>query len=87
MNTNTRSGKYRPSSGTEGMWFMDNWCANCAAKNICRIIARTMAYDKDDPKYPKQWIYDNEGDPVCTSFAERGERKPYHCNKTLEMPL
>ena len=67
--------KYRPSNGAEGDSFMANYCEKCAKDDIdnrvmCLIIARTMAYDVDDPKYPSEWVRD--GDEVkCTAFQER----------------
>lgn len=79
---------YRPSSGTEGCGFYENWCSNCAKDKpmsegkdfdecgpdeVCEIIALTMAYDITDPKYPKAWTYDKDGDPCCTEFVEVGQ--------------
>lgn len=80
--------KYRPSNGSEGEWFMSEFCCKCAAYNICKIWPATMAYNIDDPKYPSQWVEDDEG-VTCTSFVDKKsvERKPYHCNKTMELPL
>ena len=80
------SDKYRPSNGTEGDWFMSHFCYQCAAYNICKIWPATMALGVNDPKYPKQWIETEEG-AECTSFVSTDsiKRKPYHCDKTLEM--
>lgn len=80
------SNKYRPSNGSEGMDFMEDWCHKCAAYNICKIWPATMARDVDDPKYPSQWIETDAG-AKCTSFvnAESVKRKPYHCNKTKDL--
>ena len=87
--TNSKPQKYRPSNGTEGDWFMSEFCFKCAAFNICKILPATMAFDVDHPKYPKQWIRDEEDGVECTSFvdAEEVKRKAYHCKKTLELPL
>ena len=75
---------YRPSNGTEGVIFMDAWCSKCAKdaemngtvrsgdakpEQLCPIIAATMAYDEDDPKYPREWQYDASDHPVCTAFV------------------
>lgn len=53
--------KYRPSNGTEGMIFMDKFCD---------IISNTMAYDINDPEYPKEWIYNEKNEPVCTKWVK-----------------
>lgn len=68
--------KYRPSNGSEGEWFFRDWCDQCAAYNICKIWPATMAYGTDHPKYPKQWIYDKDDVPTCTSFSEKKSRGP-----------
>ena len=68
------SDKYRPSNGSEGDWFMAEFCDQCAKDDVdnnklCDILTRTYAYDVDDKGYPKEWTYD-EGIPVCTAFEE-----------------
>lgn len=79
---------YRPSNGTEGALFMDEWCAKCRRDRAfredenelgCPIISAAMLYQEDDPKYPNEWICDTEGEwpwnPRCTAFepiAEEG---------------
>lgn len=83
-NTEAPLRPYRPSNGTEGVIFMDAWCSKCAkdaemngtvrsgdakAEQLCPIIAATMAYDEDDPKYPREWQYDASDHPVCTAFV------------------
>jgi hypothetical protein len=63
--------KYRPSNGSEGLWFMGKFCDRCANDSEgdeCEIIALTMALDVDDDGYPEEWTYKN-GDPVCTKFV------------------
>ena len=30
----------------------------CAPEEVCQIIADTYAYSVDDPKYPKEWVYE-----------------------------
>ena len=67
---------YRPSNGTEGMSFIESWCAQCIHDNPdenspkkCEILTATMFFYPTDPEYPKEWIYqDNE--PVCTAFVK-----------------
>lgn len=77
--------KYRPSNGTEGMWFMSEWCDKCTIRGICKILSKTMTYDIDDPEYPHQWIRDSEGYPECTSFTDSRKPASYHCKKTADL--
>ena len=66
---------YRPSTGTEGVAFMDRWCDRCThdvafqagTGDSCPIVARTMALQVDDPRYLAEWIEDAAG-PRCTAF-------------------
>lgn len=72
---------YRPSNGTEGEWFMANWCHRCERDRAfregdgdsCQIAANTMAYDRDHPDYPEEWRYNDAGRPVCTAFVWAGD--------------
>lgn len=81
---------YRPSSGTEGEWFINNWCrecerdkcqngtkpmSECQPEDFCQIIGKTMFMDVDDPDYPKEWVEDGDG-PRCTAFVVMGEAIP-----------
>ncbi len=90
---------YRPSNGTEGHCFMDRWCANCARDlplsegkdfalcgpgETCSIIANTMAYDIHSPKYPKEWVYGENG-PMCSAFVRSGHLAPERCKYTIDM--
>lgn len=67
---------YRPSNGTEGEIFYDNWCVRChreAGASKCRIYGRSMMYNIGDKGYPKEWIRDVgpwPGNPRCTAFEE-----------------
>jgi hypothetical protein len=59
---------YRPSNGTEGEWFREQFCYRCQrdakyretqdGQDGCRILAYTFAFDVHDPKYPKEWVQD-----------------------------
>lgn len=67
---------YRPSNGTEGMWFVDKYCMNCINCNPdpegekqCEILARAMGYSFDDEEYPKDWVYKGN-EPICTSHKQ-----------------
>jgi hypothetical protein len=70
---------FQPSSGTHGEIFMSEYCYQCIkfphdsdAKNQCQIVLATMAYDIQDPEYPKEWRY-VDGQPTCTAFNSREE--------------
>jgi hypothetical protein len=86
MGSGAMTEKYRPSNGTEGDSFIRRWCHNCSALNICKILPKTFALDRDDPEYPAQWTFDAEGSPVCTSFAEKSlHRFPRRCKRTADL--
>ena len=67
---------YRPSNGTEGMYFQSAWCDNCwhdrhAEKDPCKgcqILANTMLYDVTDPEYPKEWVCNEKREAKCTKY-------------------
>lgn len=84
--------KYRPSNGTEGEIFMDYYCCNCEhewdnEEEACDILGRSGAFDVDDPNYPEEWTYNDEGKPTCTAFELKdGEyQRKYRCEKTIDM--
>ena len=71
--------KYRPSNGTAGIAFDDQWCSNCERDRAwreddkndpCQILSNTMIYNVDDPEYPAEWIYGADGRPCCTAFVK-----------------
>lgn len=91
---------YRPSCGTEGADFQERWCCVCkrdaafqatfdspyGPEDGCQIVADTFAYELGDPKYPKEWIYDKDGEPVCTAFEHvDSPEKKYRCTKTADL--
>lgn len=69
---------YRPSNGTEGMYFTSRFCDRCAHEKWshtqqngdkqCDILSRSMMCDLKDENYPKEWQYDKEDKPTCTMF-------------------
>ena len=75
-----KNNSYRPSNGTEGMIFVDKYCSNCihgkyehtgdTKDNPCEILTLSYFYDTHEKEYPKEWIYNNEGKPTCTSFVK-----------------
>lgn len=83
--------KYQPCNGTEGDFFISQWCGNCARDKslregehieychddeICNIVTNTMALDVSDPRYPSEWQYGKDGQPCCTAFIPAGEPIP-----------
>jgi hypothetical protein len=73
---------YRPSNGTEGRYFMAQFCERCQrdarfqetqdGEDGCPIALAAMIYERADPEYPKEWIVD-DNDPTgatarCTAF-------------------
>jgi hypothetical protein len=66
---------YRPSNGTEGMIFTEQFCDHCLHENPdpnsrrkCELLTASMCFAPTEPEYPKEWIYDALGHPVCTKF-------------------
>lgn len=91
---------YRPSNGTEGAWFWEAWCCRCQRDKAmregadfdecddnerCDIIANTMAFGIDEPSYPQEWRYDENGTPCCTAFVPAGDRVPERDEHTLPL--
>lgn len=91
---------YRPSNGTEGEIFMDNWCRHCARdtamtegmamhecddNQVCQIIGNTMAFNIDHAEYPKEWNYDSNGQPQCTAFIQAGQPIPLKDDLTMDL--
>lgn len=72
---------FRPSNGTEGMDWMEDFCSQCIhdnpylddpekkymGKRSCELITNAMCFYPTDPEYPKEWVY-QAGKPVCTKF-------------------
>lgn len=82
---------YRPCNGSEGEYFISNWCGTCERDHgmlkglpleecddnrICDIIARTFALSEDDPNYPTEWVFAADGHPCCTAHVPEGEPLP-----------
>ena len=69
---------FRPSNGTEGDMFQGAFCARCTRQaeyrrthdgmDACPIMCASYVYSVRDPGYPKEWVFDGEGWPVCTAF-------------------
>lgn len=64
--------KFRPSNGTVGEAFMDDWCGTCAGHRNCTIHQKAMLYRTDEPEYPVEWIYDADGEACCMAYVPVG---------------
>ena len=68
---------YRPSNGTEGHMFQSMWCEHCERDRAyredrgdsCPILANALCFDIGHPDYPREWLHDVEGVPLCTAFV------------------
>lgn len=70
---------WRPSNGTEGAMFEERWCVRCKhdaewwerMENPCEIHNAALAFQIGDPRYPKEWVCDDDGsNPRCLAFEE-----------------
>lgn len=71
---------FTPSNGTEGMIFCGAFCDRCIhekfthtqnhADKQCEILNASLLYDFGTDKYPKEWVYNEEGWPVCTAWVK-----------------
>lgn len=91
---------YRPSSGSEGESFYEDWCEGCIherpiredydnaiAQGLgCAIWMKTHLFDIDDPRYPTEWTHDRETkSPKCTAFErDTGQSQP-RCAQTNDL--
>lgn len=67
---------YRPSNGTEGAGFTEEYCMNCLhcdpdpdGKKQCELLLASMCFYPTEPEYPREWIYDALGNPKCTKHV------------------
>jgi hypothetical protein len=79
---------YRPSNGTEGDYFVAEWCSNCALADFdgegCMINLRAYAFNINEPEYPAEWNYTNAGTPQCTAYVADTTAGP-RCDMTIDM--
>lgn len=69
---NIKNKPYRPSNSTEGELFMSKFCYRCCHDwNECEILTNSLCYNIDEPEYPVEWIYDENGKPTCTKFKKK----------------
>ena len=69
---------YRPSNGSEGLWFTGKWCDNCqrraldpGAKTQCVHEGRAFC-GKDNGKW-----FTIDGVPTCIAFKDKKDRNRY----------
>lgn len=66
---------YRPSNGTVGESFRNDWCDRCgkdSPSRPCSIFGRTLFHDIGDPEYPEEWQEaPSSTDARCTAFEAR----------------
>ena len=70
--------KYQPSNGTEGDMFISQYCSQCKHERFihsqqdgdktCDILTRTMCHSVNEPEYPEEWQYNEEGKGYCTKY-------------------
>jgi len=69
---------YYPSNSVDGDYFEITNCDKCYKKSFCSIL--TNAYVG---KRPKQWIYNDENLPTCTSL---NTNRPKSNHKQIDYP-
>ncbi len=83
---------YRPSNGTEGEMFQEQFCYSCRLgqdeDNPCDILTRSFAFSIGDADYPKEWVHDRNGRPTCIAFHDVLSEEPasvLRCEHTLDL--
>lgn len=62
---------YRPSNGSEGEFFMAQFCEHCARDgedSPCFILGAAFAFNIGEEGYPAEWVQDEQG-TRCTAFT------------------
>lgn len=75
---------YRPWSGTAGDIFQDAFCVRCKHDNFnegtgeggCPIIVAAMCFEINDPRYPKEWVKDDDDKHDETARCTKFEGRP-----------
>ena len=63
---------FRPSNGTQGEIFQYDFCDRCTKDRGCQIRMAAMCHKETEPEYPKEWIYNEHGQPTCTAYQNTG---------------
>ena len=75
---------YQPSNGSEGMGFMNVFCDRCmfddgvsqyGEEKACTLLLSSLMYGTNDPEYPREWIYNEDGHGTCTKFILDGSKE------------
>ena len=71
--SHNRAGKpFRPSNGTQGEIFESDFCDRCKRDRGCGIRMAALMHDETESEYPKEWVYNEHGQPTCTAFENTG---------------
>lgn len=83
---------YRPSNGTEGELFHEQFCYRCRydqdEDEPCEINGRALCYRTDEVGFPTEWVYDQNGRPRCTAFHDvlsTEPETPSRCPQTMDL--
>lgn len=67
------------------MHFTCNFCEQCIYEKFmhtqdhrdkqCDILNRTLLHGINEPEYPEEWTYTNDGSPTCTAFVKHDWNK------------
>ncbi len=66
-----RGKSYRPSNGTEGWIFEENWCCQCGTNESIRDVQCDININALFGEQPKEWVYDENNNPSCAAWTER----------------
>ena len=63
---------FHPCNGSEGSAFINHFCSRCEKdlQEDCEVLTATMILMQTDSEYPKEWVYNENGNPTCTAFEE-----------------
>ncbi len=74
---------YRPSNGTEGAYFEEQFCDRCEKEGgehgpHCKIHFDALMLSISDPEFPKEWVEDDNRDVRCTAFVKfKKSKRPF----------
>ena len=72
--------KYYPSNSSDGDGFEAKNCENCYKHSQCTILINAYF-----GKHPKQWVYNDKDEAVCTSKQEN-RPKPKRKRMSEKLP-
>jgi hypothetical protein len=89
--------QYEPSNGTEGSYFIESWCSNCARDKEMNGTCHAEGRDPGDDDWCEilsasfrgeavEWRELDSGECTCLAFVEAGsEPPPPRCAHTKDM--